>query len=482
MPDGSQIDYDGLIPNNVDLAHDLRVRKALETWHPGYIDWWKSMGPEGFQDSPVYLRTAVGVGSEGWAKFGFVKMPDYRWGILLAPAVENRTIPFGAHKGEPAWQEVPGEYRAMLRRLLVIQGDTEPASVEQQRHLGATAPSLYDLRNLFQVNVEEGRHLWAMVYLLQKYFGRDGREEAEDLLRRRSGHQDTPRMLGAFNEQTPDWLSFFMFTFFTDRDGKMQLAALAQSGFDPLSRTCRFMLTEEAHHMFVGETGVARVIQRTAEAMKEAGIDDPYDLERVRALGVIDLPTIQKKANLHFSLTLDLFGNEISTNAANAFNAGLKGRYREDKIDDDHQLTAASYPVLRPRDGRIVNEDVPALSALNMRLRDDYVEDAAAGVVRWNRVLERTGTAFRITLPHVAFNRRIGEFNTVHTDTNGNILSTEDWNARREAMLPSPGDNRFIASLMRPAREPGVFAGWIAPPRHGIDNMPGNFEYVRIEA
>ena len=285
MPDGSQIDYDGLIPNNVGLADDLRVRKALETWHPGYIDWWKSMGPEGFQNAPVYLRTAVGVGSEGWAKFGFVRMPEYRWGILLAPAVEGRTIPFGAHKGEPAWQEVPGEYRAMLRRLLVIQGDTEPASVEQQRHLGATAPSLYDMRNLFQVNVEEGRHLWAMVYLLQKYFGRDGREEAEDLLRRRSGHQDTPRMLGAFNEQTPDWLSFFMFTFFTDRDGKMQLAALAQSGFDPLSRTCRFMLTEEAHHMFVGETGVTRVIQRTAEAMKEAGIDDPYDIERVRSAG-----------------------------------------------------------------------------------------------------------------------------------------------------------------------------------------------------
>ena len=158
-------------------------------------------------------------------------------------------------------------------------------------------------------------------------------------------------MLGAFNEQTPDWLSFFMFTFFTDRDGKMQLAALAQSGFDPLSRTCRFMLTEEAHHMFVGETGVARVIQRTAEAMKAAGIDDPYDIDRVRALGVIDLPTIQKKANLHFSLTLDLFGNEISTNAANAFNAGLKGRYHEDKLTDDHLLTSAVYPVLRPRDG-----------------------------------------------------------------------------------------------------------------------------------
>ena len=253
--------------------------------------------------------------------------------MLLAPAVEDRKIGFGAHKGEPAWQEVPGEYRAMLRRLLVIQGDTEPASVEQQRHLGATAPSQYDMRNLFQVNVEEGRHLWAMVYLLQKYFGRDGREEAEELLRRRSGDQDSPRMLGAFNEATPDWLSFFMFTFFTDRDGKMQLAALAQSGFDPLSRTCRFMLTEEAHHMFVGETGVQRIVQRTCEAMREAGIDDPTDVERVRALGVIDLPTLQRKANLHFSLTLDLFGNEISTNAANAFNAGIEGALSRGQAD-----------------------------------------------------------------------------------------------------------------------------------------------------
>ena len=481
MPDGSQIDYDGLIPNNVGLNEDLRVRKALEVWHPGYIDWWKQMGPEGFQESLVYLRTAVGVGSEGWAKFDFVRMPEYRWGVLLAPQVEGRTIPFGAHKGEPAWQEVPGEYRAMLRRLLVIQGDTEPASVEQQRHLGATAPSLYDLRNLFQVNVEEGRHLWAMVYLLQKYFGRDGREEAHDLLRRRSGDQDSPRMLGAFNERTPDWLSFFMFTFFTDRDGKMQLAALAQSGFDPLSRTCRFMLTEEAHHMFVGETGVQRVIQRTCEAMKAAGIDDPYDIDRIRALGVIDLPTIQKKANLHFSLTLDLFGNEISTNAANAFNAGLKGRYREDRLTDDHQLLDAVYPVLRFKNGLIQSEDVPALSGLNMRLRDDYVVDTEAGIARWNRVFERTGVDFRITLPHVAFNRRIGEFSGCHADTDGTLLTADQWAKRSKEVLPSVEDNLFIASLMAPVREPGAYAGWIAPPRIGIDNMPGDFEYVRME-
>ena len=209
-----QVDYDGLIPNNVALGQDVRVKRALEKWHPGYINWWNDMGPEGFQESLVYLRTAVSVDPKGWAKFDYVRMPEYRWGVLLAPQLEGRKIPFGMHKGEDAWQEVPGEYRAMLRRLVVIQGDTEPASVEQQRYLGKTAPSLYDMRNLFQVNVEEGRHLWAMVYLLQKYFGTDGREEAEALLQRRSGDADTPRMLGAFNEKTPDWLSFFMFTLF----------------------------------------------------------------------------------------------------------------------------------------------------------------------------------------------------------------------------------------------------------------------------
>ncbi|HML10900.1 MAG TPA: benzoyl-CoA 2,3-epoxidase subunit BoxB [Stellaceae bacterium] len=475
------VDYDGLIPNNVGLNADPRLRRALEQWHPTYLDWWKDRGPDGFQDNLVYLRTAVGVDQEGWAKFGYVRMPEYRWGILLAPQVEGRTVGFGAHKGEPAWQEVPGEYRAMLRRLVTVQGDTEPASVEQQRHLGATAPSLYDLRNLFQVNVEEARHLWAMVYLLQKYFGRDGREEAQDLLRRRSGDRDTPRLLGAFNERTPDWLAFFMFTFFTDRDGKMQLHALAQSGFDPLSRTCRFMLTEEAHHMFIGQTGVGRIVEATCAAMKKAGIDDPHNIARVRALGVIDLPTIQKRANLHFSLTLDLFGSELSTNAANAFNAGLKGRYLEDQIDDDHVLSGATYPVLRLRDGAVVREDVPALAALNMRLRDDYVADAESGVERWwNRIIERAGIDFRIALPHVAFNRRIGEFASIEADPAGNLLSAEEWARRRDDFLPTASDNAFVASLMRPERAPGKFAAWIAPPRTGIDNKPGNFEYVKL--
>src|ERR1700734_2458089 len=325
-------DYAEKIPNNVSLNEDRRLQRALESWQPNFLSWWEAMGPS-LPTQDVYLRTAVNVGREGWAQFGHVPMRDYRWGVFLAERDGDRRIAFGAHKGEPAWQKVPGEYRAELQRLIVIQGDTEPASVEQQRNLGATAPSLYDLRNLFQVNVEEGRHLWAMVYLLHRYFGREGREDAEALLQRRSGDANNPRILTAFNERTSHWLAYYMFTFFTDRDGKFQLAALAESAFDPLARTTKFMLTEEAHHMFVGESGVARVLQRTCEIMRERNLTDP---SQVRAQGAIDLETLQRFVNFHYSVTLDLFGSEVSSNAASSYTGGLKGRYGETNITDNH--------------------------------------------------------------------------------------------------------------------------------------------------
>jgi benzoyl-CoA 2,3-dioxygenase component B len=241
------------------------------------------------------------------------------------------------------------------------------------------------------------------------------------------------------------------------------------------------MLTEEAHHMFVGETGVTRVIERTCQAMREAGIDDPTDVDAVRKLGVIDLGLVQRKINLHVSLTLDLFGSEVSTNAANVFNAGLKGRYREDKLTDDHQLLNDTYPVLRLVDGAIAQQDVPALSALNMRLRDDFVSDTRGGVRRWNQVIEKSGYAYRLTLPHVAFNRRIGEFATANADPAGHLLTAAAWQARRGEFLPTAEDGEYIDSLMVPVREPGRYAGWIAPPKVGIDNQPGDFEYVQIE-
>jgi benzoyl-CoA 2,3-dioxygenase component B len=471
------INYADKIPNNVELASNKTLRRALEHWQPGYLDWWGEMGPEGSPNYDVYLRTAISVDAKGWAHFDYVRMPDYRWGIFLAAPEKDRKVNFGAHKGEPAWQEVPGEYRSTLRRIIVTQGDTEPASVEQQRHLGLTCPSLYDLRNLFQVNVEEGRHLWAMVYLLHAYFGRDGREEGEALLARRSGDPDNPRILTAFNEKTPDWLSFFMFTFITDRDGKFQLAALAESGFDPLSRTCRFMLTEEAHHMFVGESGVGRIIQRTCEAMKEHRIDDPAKL---RAMGVIDLPTLQRYLNFHYSVTSDLYGSEVSSNAASSYTNGLKGRFDETKIDDDHRLEGAEYPVMEVIGDRILTKHVAGLTALNERLRDDWVADVQAGIDRWNRIPAKYGVDFRFKLPHKGFHRRIGAFAEHHVSPEGAVLSEADWTSKHREWLPNEQDRAYIQSLMGRVVEPGRFANWIAAPHQGINKQPVNFEYVRF--
>jgi benzoyl-CoA 2,3-dioxygenase component B len=473
----STVDYSQRIPNNVGLADDRALQRALEHWQPHFLDWWREVGPEGTTAFDVYLRTAVSVEQEGWAQFGYVKMPDYRWGIFLDEAEPGRKIPFGAHKGEDAWQEVPGEYRANLRRIIVTQGDTEPASVEQQRHLGTTAPSLYDLRNLFQINVEEGRHLWAMVYLLHRYFGRDGREEAEALLERRSGDRDNPRILGAFNERTPDWLSLFMFTFFTDRDGKFQLCALAESAFDPLARTTRFMLTEEAHHMFVGESGIARILQRTAQVMAEHGITDPAE---ARKYGVIDLPTLQRYLNFHYSVTLDLFGADVSSNAAIFFSTGLKGRFDEHKIDDDHRLEGATYPVLELADGRLVERQAPALNALNERLRDRYIKDTVGGVGRWNKVLERHGIEARLVLPHKVFNRQIGSAAGMRISLDGSVIGEAEWRAHEREWLPTPEDRAYVASLMGRVIEPGRFANWIAPPATGINKQPLDFQYVRF--
>ncbi|MEO8302792.1 MAG: benzoyl-CoA 2,3-epoxidase subunit BoxB [Betaproteobacteria bacterium] len=471
------IDYNEKIPNNVNLAGNRSLQRALEGWRPEFLRWWGDVGPLDTRDLDVYLRTAVSALPTGWANYDYVKMRDYRWGIFLAPADPDRKINFGEHLGEPAWQEVPGEYRANLRRLIVTQGDTEPASVEQQRHLGQTCPSLYDLRNLYQVNVEEGRHLWAMVYLLHAHFGRDGREEAAALLERRSGDADNPRILGAFNEPTPDWLSFFMFTFFTDRDGKYQLCSLAESGFDPLARTCRFMLTEEAHHMFIGESGVARVVQRTCDAMVEHRTDDPLKL---RALDVIDLPTIQRYLNLHFSVTMDLFGSDVSSNAATFYSTGLKGRFEETKQDDDHRLTDATYPVQEIRDGRIMSREAPAQNALNERLRDDYIKDATAGIARWNKIAEKREIGARLRAPHKAFHRRIGPLSAAHIGPDGAIVSAADWKANVDQWLPTPEDRAFVASLMGRVVEPGRFANWIAPPARGVNMQPVDFEYLRF--
>jgi len=470
------IDYQSRIPNNVNLADDRRLQRALERWQPRYIEWWKEMGPDGFQMKDVYLRTAISADKDGWAHFDYVKMPDYRWGIFLAEQQADVKIGFGDLIGQPAWQTVPGEYRTMLSRIIVTQGDTEPASVEQQRRLGNTAPSLYDLRNLFQVNVEEGRHLWAMVYLLHSYFGAEGRDEAEELLARRSGDIDKPRILDAFNQPCNDWLSFFCFTMFADRDGKYQLAALAESGFDPLARTCRFMLTEEAYHMFVGDTGLSRILRRSAQLTAA----DPNG--EARTQGGLDLPLVQRFINYWFSYCLDLFGSEVSSNAANYFASGLKGRVNESKRYDEHTALNQTVTLTTVDKGRLVDEEVALRTAMNEVLRIDYIDECHKAVRRWKKVIAAEGVDdFELTLPHKRFHRRQGAYAEAFFNLQGEVISEAEFTENRDNWLPTDEDKVYVESLMQPVYEPGKIANWIAPPRRGIDGHAFDFEYVRLQ-
>ena len=473
----TNLNYQEKIPNNVDLSNDLSLQRALEHWQPKFKSWWTEMGPEGFQASDVYLRTATSVDAEGWATYGKVKMPEYRWGIFLNDKVTDRKIHFGDNIGQPVWQQVPGDYRSILRRLIVTQGDTEPASVEQQRELGKTCPSLYDLRNLFQVNVEEGRHLWAMVYLLHAYFGRDGREEAEGLLERNSGDVDNPRILGTFNEPITDWVSFFMFTYFTDRDGKYQLKSLAESSFDPLARTCQFMLTEEAHHMQVGESGITRMIQRTLEVMNELKTDS---VEAIRNAGVVDLQTIQRYINFWFSSSLDLFGSEISSNSATAFANGLKGRPDEMRYEDHSEKNSTyTFEGLSIKNA-LEEQTIPMRNAMNEITRLSYVADCEIGLKRWNRLIKKSGHDIVLALPSTRFRRSIGIWAGIETDPGGKIISKNEFDANVSSWLPSENDREYIKSLMVQVTEVNKTAGWIAAPSRGINKLDTGYEYVEL--
>ena len=469
----SQVDLDARIPNNVNLGEDKRLQRALEKWLPQFQEWWHDMGPSDFNTADVYLRTAVSVGKGGWAHFDQVKMPDYRWGIFLAEPSGDQKIHFGDNYGKPVWSEISGEFRGRLRRLIVTQADTEPASVEQQRMLGHTAPSLYDMRSLFQVNVEEGRHLWAMVYLLHRYFGSGGRDEAEALLQRRSGDPDSPRILEAFNNPIDTWLDFFCFTSFTDRDGKYQLAALAESGFNPLARTTQFMLTEEAYHLQTGENGVGRAIHRTAEILK-LGLDP-------RQEGAIPLEIMQRYVNHWASASFDLFGGEDSTNAAEAFAMGLKGRYREgDGIYKDPKALDQMYNLAIPEDGRLVQTEVPLRRAMNSLLLDAYVADCRRIVNRWQRDLDKFDIGAVIALPSQKFNRNQGVYSDHFFNPEGELISEAEFESRRTEWLPTKEDRDYVTSCMVQVLEPGKIANWISPPPRGIDDKPWDFEYVRL--
>jgi benzoyl-CoA 2,3-dioxygenase component B len=214
--------------------------------------------------------------------------------------------------------------------------------------------------------------------------------------------------------------------------------------------------------------------------MNDAGITDVNNIKDVRALGVIDLPTIQKKLNFHMAVTLDLFGAELSTNGAAAFETGLKGRFMEDKIDDDHQLYDAKYSVLQVENGQLVEKEENAISAINGRLLDDYIKDAVSGIKRWNKALSKKGIDFELVSPHKAFNRKIGMFSEIHVTPAGEVVSQATFEANVNDYLPDESDLAYINSLMKPCYDKGEYAGWIAPPKVGINQQPGDFEYVKL--
>lgn len=229
--------------------------------------------------------------------------------------------------------------------------------------------------------------------------------------------------------------------------------------------------------MFVGESGVSRVIQRTCQVMNELKTDD---VGKLRAAGVIDLPTIQRYLNFHYSVTIDLFGADQSSNAATFYSTGLKGRFEEGKRTDDHILKNQTYKVLEVQGGQLVEKEAPMLNALNEVLRDDFIRDSVAGVGRWNKVIEKAGIPFRLQVPHKAFHRNIGSLAGVKVSPDGRVVSEAEWNEKVGEWLPTDEDRAFVASLMGRVVEPGRFAHWIAPPVMGINRQPVDFEYVRF--
>jgi benzoyl-CoA 2,3-dioxygenase component B len=227
----------------------------------------------------------------------------------------------------------------------------------------------------------------------------------------------------------------------------------------------------------VGESGIGRILQRTVEMMTKHKVEAP---EAVRALGVIDIETIQRYLNFHFSVTLDLYGSEVSSNASSFFTAGLKGRFEEGKIADDHVLAELSYPMLQLEGGALAQREENALMTLNERLRDDYIKDCQGGVDRWNKILERAGVPQRLKLAHKAFNRKIGRFAGQHITPEGRVVSEAEWQSHTREWLPTDEDHTFISSLMGRVIEPGKFANYIAPPARGIGNQAVDFAYVRF--
>jgi benzoyl-CoA 2,3-dioxygenase component B len=328
---------------------------------------------------------------------------DYRFeakfGDLDSPEIE-----FGAFAGERKWEtvlQIPDQrIRDALLNYLIVQGDTEFASVEQQRHLIATAPSDYDRCALIRIMTEEMRHGWQMCHLLITHFGASGRVEAEKLLQRRAFNRN--RLLGAFNEDVRDWLDFLVYTEFQDRDGKYQLTMFRHSAFAPLARSMPPMLKEEAFHLGTGHNGLKRIVRA----------------------GKIPSTLTQRYINKWVPACYDLFGTDHSSSAHWAYTWGLKGRYNEGMAPE-------------PAD----------LDHLNELARRLYIRELETLIDDLNRSIPEDQP--KLHLPDLRFRRHIGEAAGRPYAVDGTLLSPEAYEKHLQTVLPTPDDLQLMDQAMK---------------------------------
>ncbi len=337
----------------------------------------------------------IGLESEDVKTYGFSE----KFGGLKEEAIE-----FGDFKGRPKWErvlQIPDQrVRDALLNLIVYQGDTEFASVEQQRFLFNAAPSDNDMASLVRVMAEEMRHGWQMCYLLVKYFGYSGKVEAQKLLERRSW-QNT-RLLGSFNQDVNNWLDFWVYTNFVDRDGKFQLQMLTNSAFAPLGRSAAAMLREEAYHLATGSDGLTRVLKA----------------------GKVPVKIFQKYLNKWVPTAYDLFGNDHSSSAHWAYVWGLKGRFDE-----------AS------------NREPADMEHLNEASRMLYVKEAAGLIENMNRLLPEDGP--KLYAPHHKFGRSIGDYTGQQWSVTGEKLDDAAYAEHLTEVLPTEADDATLAGIMK---------------------------------
>ncbi len=357
-------------------------------------------------------RKDIGVNRDEIAGFGF---------DTLFGSIETNEIEFGHYKGRSKWEslrQIPTQQiRDALLNMVVYQGDTEFASVEQQRFLFEAAPTDYDRKALTRVMIEEMRHGWQMCALLVEHFGHSGKVEAQKLLERRAFQNQ--RLLGSFNENIDNWLDFFTYTDFVDRDGKFQLQMLKYSAFAPLGRSMSYMLREEAFHMGTGNDGLRRVVQA----------------------GVIPSWLIQKYLNKWISTSYDLFGTDHSSSAHWAYVWGVKGRYDE------------------PR-----NQSLPDLDDINDYNRHLYRDEVAGLIARLNASLAAGNEP--LYAPDIKFHRMIGRWSKqkFHAKT-GEALGDREYEEHAREVLPGPDDRKLLLDILSTEKK------WIVPKEGGRDPL-----------